>query len=174
MLLSKCSVCNIKKLKFLKKQQFSIKNTFTSNSFVRCSFILKYKTYYLDVIYRNEMGYGGFKDLTRRKATDKAFHDKSFNFTKNKKYHGYQNRLASWFIPLLIKERLVKQLKMKMKMKNENENENENSKKELAEELHKPITRKFEERKVHSPFKDDIWGADLADMQLISKFNKGF
>ena len=59
-------------------------------------------------------------------------------------------------------------------VKNENENENENSKKELAEELHKPITRKFEERKVHSPFKDDIWGADLADMQLISKFNKGF
>ena len=23
-------------------------------------------------------------------------------------------------------------------------------------------------------FKDNIWGADLADMQLISKFNKGF
>ena len=22
--------------------------------------------------------------------------------------------------------------------------------------------------------KDNIWGADLADMQLISKFNKGF
>ena len=27
---------------------------------------------------------------------------------------------------------------------------------------------------MHSPFKDNIWGADLADMQLISKFNKGF
>ena len=46
--------------------------------------------------------------------------------------------------------------------------------KELADELHKPIIRKCNKRKVHSPFIDNIWGADLADMQLISKFNKGF
>ena len=26
----------------------------------------------------------------------------------------------------------------------------------------------------HSSFTDNIWGADLADMELISKFNKGF
>ena len=45
---------------------------------------------------------------------------------------------------------------------------------ELAEELHKPIVRKSNKRKVHSPFIDNIWGADLADMQLISRFNKGF
>ena len=45
---------------------------------------------------------------------------------------------------------------------------------QLAEELHKPIIRKFKKRKVYSGFKDNIWGADLADMQLISKFNKGF
>ena len=44
---------------------------------------------------------------------------------------------------------------------------------ELVEELHKPIIRKFKTRKVQSPFIDNIWGADLADMQLISKFNKG-
>ena len=44
----------------------------------------------------------------------------------------------------------------------------------LAEELHKPIIRKFKrERWVYSSFKDNIWGADLADMQLLSKFNKG-
>ena len=47
------------------------------------------------------------------------------------------------------------------------------SNKELAEELHKPINRKFENRKVHSPFIDNIWDADFTDMQLISKFNKG-
>ena len=46
--------------------------------------------------------------------------------------------------------------------------------KELAEELHKPIIIKFNKRKVHSPFIENIWGANLADMQLISKFNKGF
>ena len=44
--------------------------------------------------------------------------------------------------------------------------------KELAEELHKPIIRKFEKTKVNSPFIDNILGADLADMQLISKSNK--
>ena len=47
------------------------------------------------------------------------------------------------------------------------------SNKELAEELHKPLIRIFEKRKVRLSFIDNIWGADLADMQLISKFNKG-
>ena len=45
---------------------------------------------------------------------------------------------------------------------------------QLAEELHKHIIKKFKKMKVYSAFKDNIWGADLADMQLISKFNKGF
>ena len=40
--------------------------------------------------------------------------------------------------------------------------------------MHKPIIRKFNKRRVHSLFIDNIWGTDLADMQLISKFNKGF
>ena len=43
---------------------------------------------------------------------------------------------------------------------------------QLAEELHKPIIRKLEKRKVHAAFKDNIWGADLADMQLLSRYNK--
>ena len=51
---------------------------------------------------------------------------------------------------------------------------NENmSNKELAEELHKLVIRNFQKRKVYSSFIDNIWVADLADMQLISKFNKG-
>ena len=45
---------------------------------------------------------------------------------------------------------------------------------QLAKELNKPIIRKFKKRTVYSKFKDNIWGADLADMQLLSKFNKGF
>ena len=48
------------------------------------------------------------------------------------------------------------------------------SSKALVEELHKPIIRKFKKRKVHSTFIDNVWHADLADMQLISKFNKDF
>ena len=45
---------------------------------------------------------------------------------------------------------------------------------QLANELHKPIIKKFNKRKVCSLFKDNIWDADLADMQLLSKFNKRF
>ena len=45
---------------------------------------------------------------------------------------------------------------------------------QLAEELHKTIIRKIKKRKVYSIFKDNIWGADLVDMQLITKFNEGF
>ena len=44
---------------------------------------------------------------------------------------------------------------------------------QLANELHKPIIRKFKKRKVYSSFRDNIWGVDLADMQSMSKYNKG-
>ena len=44
---------------------------------------------------------------------------------------------------------------------------------QLANELHRQIIRKFKKRKVYSPFRDNIWGVDLADMQSLSKYNKG-
>ena len=47
------------------------------------------------------------------------------------------------------------------------------SNQELAEELHKPIIRKFEKRNVYSSFIDIIWDADIADIELGSKSNKG-
>ena len=43
----------------------------------------------------------------------------------------------------------------------------------LANDLHKPIIKKFDKRKVYSQFKDNIWGVDLADMQSLSRKNKG-
>ena len=45
---------------------------------------------------------------------------------------------------------------------------------QLVEELHEPIIRNFKKRTVYSGFRDNIWGADLANMQLINKFNQGF
>ena len=36
---------------------------------------------------------------------------------------------------------------------------------QLADELHKSIIRKFKKRKVCSASKDNIWAADLADIQ---------
>ena len=44
---------------------------------------------------------------------------------------------------------------------------------QLADELHKPIIKKFKKRKFYSSFRDNIWGVDLADMQSLSKYNKG-
>ena len=44
---------------------------------------------------------------------------------------------------------------------------------QLADELHKPITRNFQKRSVISNTRDDIWAADLVEMQKFSKWNKG-
>ena len=44
---------------------------------------------------------------------------------------------------------------------------------ELEDELHERIIRKFKKGKVYSSFRDNIWGVDLADMQSLSKYNKG-
>ena len=43
----------------------------------------------------------------------------------------------------------------------------------LVEDMQELIIIKFEKRNVYSLFKDNIWGDDLANMQLIRKFNKG-
>ena len=44
---------------------------------------------------------------------------------------------------------------------------------QLAEELHKPITRNFRKRRVISYGVDKIWAGDLVEIQKFSKWNKG-
>ena len=44
---------------------------------------------------------------------------------------------------------------------------------QLASKFRKQIIKKFEKRKVYSSFRDNILGVHLADMQLLSKYNKG-
>ena len=112
------------------------------------------------------MAYGDFKDLKRRTAADNVLRDKAFNIAKNPKYDGYQKGLASMVYTFFDKKTKGSGVKLANKFIPQNE--------QLAEELHKPIIRKFKRREVHSAFKDNIWAVDLADMQLISKFNKGF
>ena len=104
------------------------------------------------------MAYGDFNDLTRRMAPDTILHDKVFHIAKNLKYDGYQPRLAGMIFTFFDKKTSGRAVK----------NENISNK-----ELHKPIIKKFKKRKLQSPFIDNVWGADLLDMQLISKFNKG-
>ena len=42
----------------------------------------------------------------------------------------------------------------------------------LAEELHKPVNKKFKKRRVHARFKDNIWTVDLAEMGSLSSKNQ--
>ena len=92
---------------------------------------------------------------------DKVLRDKAFNIAKDPKYNGYQRSLASMVYKVFDKKTSGKGIK------------NENiSNKELAEELYKTFFKKVMKRKL--PFIDNIWGADLANMQLIFKVNKGF
>jgi len=46
--------------------------------------------------------------------------------------------------------------------------------KNLADELHKPVKRKFLQLRAISNGIDQIWGADLVEMQKFSKWNKGY
>ena len=108
------------------------------------------------------MTYGDFKDLPRRKVANKVLPDKVFIIAKNPKYDGYQRRFSSMVYNYFNKS--LQAVLLKWKMPNQ----------QLAEELHKRIIKKFEKPKIHLSFTDNIWGADLADMDVISKFNRGF
>ena len=44
--------------------------------------------------FQHDMAYADFKDLTRRRASDKILHNKAFNIAKNPKYDEYQRGLA--------------------------------------------------------------------------------
>ena len=106
------------------------------------------------------MAYGDFKDLTRGTVSDKTVRDDAFNIAKNTKYDGYQRRIASMVYKYFHKKTSGCGIKNEIIFN-----------KELAEELHKVIVRKFEKRNVQSPFIDIIWGSGLVDMQSISKFD---
>ena len=117
--------------------------------------------------FQHDTTYGDFKDLARRTASDKVLRDKAFNIAKNAKYDWHQRGLASMVYKYFDKtfaDSVVATLENKSAFNNE----------QLAEEFHKPITRNVKERTVYSRFKRNIWGAELANMQLISKFNKVF
>ena len=112
--------------------------------------------------FQHDMAYGDFKDLPKRTAADKVLRDKAFKIASDQKYDGYQRGLSSMVYKFFDKKSQGKGLASNKENK------------QLADELHKPITKKLKKRKVYSSFEDNIWGADLADMQLLSKFNKGF
>ena len=109
------------------------------------------------------MAYGDFKDLVRITGSDKVLRDKAFNIAQNPKYDGYQRELACVVYKFFDKKFSGRGANMPLEFNEE-----------LAKELHNTIIRKFKKRTVFSGSKDNIWGANLTDMHLISKFNKGF
>ena len=105
-----------------------------------------------DFIYKNEldkacfqydMAYGKSKDLIKRTQSDKVLKDKAFKIANNPNYDGYQRGLASMVYKFFDKK------SKGCGIVNE-------SNYQLANELHKPIIRKFEKRKFYSYFRDNI------------------
>ena len=126
-------------------------------------------------IYRNELdkacfqhvpAYADHKDLINRTKADKVLKDKAYDIASNPEYDGYQRGLARMVYKFFDKKSTGSGFK---KLKNTTKS----SFSTLADELHKPVIRKFKKRKVYSQFKDNIWGVDLADMQSLSRKNKG-
>ena len=122
-------------------------------------------------IYRNEldkacfqhdMAYGDFEYSVGRTAADKILRDKAFNIAKDLKYDRCQRGLAC----LVYKSFNNKTAGSCIKSMPQNQ--------QLAEELHKSIIRKFKKRKVYLSLQGNTWGAGLADMQSISRSNRGF
>ena len=105
------------------------------------------------------MVYGDFKDLPRRKALYKVLGD---NIARKPKNDGYQRVIASMVDKFFDNKSTAGGAIKSKNLLNQ----------QLAEGLHKSIIRKFQKRKVYySSHKEKTWGADLADMQLTSKFN---
>ena len=118
-------------------------------------------------IYRNDLdkacfqhdsAYADHKDLINRTEADKVLIDKAYDIASNPEYGGYQRGLASmvykFFDKMSIGSGFVRDT-------------TKSSSLILADELHKPVIKKFNKRKVYSQFKDIIWGVDLAAMQSL-------
>ena len=114
-------------------------------------------------IYKNEldkacsqrdMAYGKSKDLVKRTQSDKALKDKALKIASDPKYDGYQRGLASMICKFFDRKSSGSGIANEPNY-------------QLVNKLPKPIFRKFKKRKVYSSFRDNIVGADLADMQSL-------
>ena len=124
---------------------YSACGLFTRNKQRIQKFILTGDTNY---IYKNEldkasfqhdMAYGKYKGLERRTQSDKVLKGKAFGIANNPKYNGYQRGLASIVYKFFDKKSKGTDIKS---MTNQ----------QLANELYKPIIRKFKKRRVSSSF----------------------
>ena len=125
-------------------------------------------------IYRNDLdkacfqhdsAYADNKDLINRTKADKVLKDKAYSIASNPEYDGYQRGLASMVYKFFDKKCMASGTAEPTSL----ERIAKASSLILSDELHKPLIKKFNKRKVYSQFKDNIWGVDLADMQSLNK-----
>ena len=107
--------------------------------------------------FQHDSAYNKYKDPVNRRQSDIVLKYKALKIAVDPKVNRYQKSLAA----------------MVYKFFNERTKGSGLNNKELTEELHKPIIKGFKRIKVYSSFKDNIWGVDLADIGLISKYKKG-
>ena len=113
--------------------------------------------------YRNELNkawfqqdsaYADHKDLINRTEADKVLRDKAYNIASNPEYDGYQRGLAGMVYKFFDKKSTAEPSSLECTGSGFKKLKKSSS--ILAEELHKPIIKKFEKRKVYSQFKDNI------------------
>ena len=113
-----------------------------------------YKNELDKVCFAHDATYSDSKDLTKRTVADKILRDKAFNIAKDLKCDGYQRGLASMVYKFfdkksaLLADKSTEGSGVNIKLTPQN--------RKLAEELHEPIIKKFEKRKVYAAFKDNI------------------
>ena len=110
-----------------------------------------------------------FKDLTRRTGLDKVLHDKAYDIAKNLKYDVYHCGPDAMVYQFFDKNSYGGAIESEIMP---NQHPSDLTTQQLAEELPKPIIRKFKKQKVHSSFKDNVWGTHLADMHVVSKYKR--
>ena len=103
---------------------------------------------------------GKSKDLEKKPQSDKVLRDKVFKIASDPKHDGYQRGLASMAYKFFDK-------------KSSGSGVDAETNYQLANELHRQIIKKCKRRTVYSSFRYNIWGVDLADIQSLSKYNKG-
>ena len=86
--------------------------------------------------FQHDMAYGDFKDLARRTAADNVLGDTAFTVAKDPKYDEYQRGMASMVYKFFDKKPAGSGIKSIPQSE------------QLAEKVHKPITRNFKKRKV--------------------------
>ena len=95
--------------------------------------------------FQHDMAYGDFTDLPRRTISNQLLRDKGYNIGKYWKYDGYQHELFSMVYKFFDKRSSVDAIKNEIAP---NQYPLDLAMRQLPEELHKPINKKFEKGNV--------------------------